>query len=176
MAQTQLISNVQFLPRVVGMAYMSLQLVPFRLVLPSPQLIEEYQLANLVQATALYFSTAKLSVAEIWKRIDRIYEKFGAHDEWQLCDQGEIIGYRATERMLLPNSEITFNHNQAVHWHPSVGSVRVGDTVLIKDTGYETLTPTQNWPSLIVQVKGQSMERPDILIREVTRSVNRPST
>jgi hypothetical protein len=55
----------------------------------------------------------------------------------------------------------------AVHWSPSVGSARSGDTVLLHENGFEILTPTQQWPSLVVSVKGYEVERPGVLVLEL---------
>ena len=41
----------------------------------------------------MYFSQAGWELGEVWKRIRRIYEKFGCANEWRLATQAEIIGY-----------------------------------------------------------------------------------
>lgn len=135
---------------------------------PSEELQDVHRLATLVQATGMFFSQHAWSMEETWKRVLRIYEKFGVPDEWRCADQADIIGFKASECAVLPNARPAFQHNTAVFWHPSVRSSQVGDTILIKDGSFEIITPTQNWPTLIVKVKGAQMERPGILIREVS--------
>lgn len=148
---------------------------------PSNELQEAHHLATLVQATGIYFTQAGWSMEETWKRVARIYEKFGVPDEWRCADQASIIGYRDREATLLPTSSEKFQQQTAVFWHPSVRSSQVGDTMLVgsyaeagteadESTGsprFEILTPMQNWPVLSVRVKGTTLERPAILIREV---------
>jgi hypothetical protein len=62
----------------------------------------------------------------------------------------------------------------AVHWHPSVGPVQVGDTMLVNEGDYEMVTPATDWPMLNVTVKGKPVQLPDILVREA--SVPAPAT
>jgi len=133
---------------------------------PTDELQETHHLATLIQATGLFFTQAGWSAEETWKRVDRIYEKFGVPDEWRLADQAELTGYKIQERRVLPSGLETFQVDNAVHWHPSVRASMVSDTILVHQEGYELLTPTQNWPVLTILVKGKSSERPGILIRE----------
>lgn len=134
---------------------------------PSHELQEVHHLATLINATGIYFTQPGWSMAETWKRVARIYEKFGVPDEWRCADQADVIGYRLSEAPLLPSSETTFAADTAVYWHPSVRSSFVADTMLIGESGFEVITPMQNWPSLSVRVKDAMLDRPGILIREV---------
>ena len=133
---------------------------------PSDELQETHHLAALVEATGLYFTQPGWPMSETWKRVARIYEKYGVPDEWRQADQAEITGYRRYEDRLVPEGTRTFQAGHIVHWHPSVRSAMAGDTILVTDSGFELLTPSSNWPLLGVQVKGTSIELPGILIRE----------
>lgn len=64
---------------------------------PSTELQETHGLATLVQATGMYFSSSEWKFAETWKRVERIYEKFGVPDEWRNAEQAEVIGYSVCE-------------------------------------------------------------------------------
>lgn len=134
---------------------------------PSAELQEVHRLASGIQATGLYFTQQGWTMEETWKRVARIYEKFGVPDEWRCAEQAEVIGYHVAEASLLPDSQQIFRKDTAVFWHPSVRSSLVGDTLLIGDGMNEMITPCLNWPTISVHVKGQSIERPSILIREV---------
>jgi len=134
---------------------------------PSDELQNVHRLASIVQATGLFFTQDGWKMEETWKRVSRIYEKFGVPDEWRCAEQAHLIGYHASESTLLPNSKQTFQKDTAIYWHPSVRSSLVGDTMLIGDGINEIITPSTNWPAISVQVKGETIERPSILIREV---------
>ena len=126
-----------------------------------------YRISVMTQATGMYFSQAGWVMSETWKRVARIYEKFGRAEEWEFAEQAEVIGYRPCEVPLTPNSDFTLLPGMTLYWHPSVGPVSVGDTMLIGPTGLEVLTPTEQWPMTKVDVKGTAILRPDILQRTV---------
>ena len=126
-----------------------------------------YQIALVTQATGMFFSQAGWEMSETWKRVARIYEKFGHSEEWEFAEQAEVIGYQPCEVRLTPNSDFTLLPGMAMFWHPSVGPVSIGDTMLIGPNGLEVLTPTEQWPMTKVDVKGTAILRPDILQRTV---------
>ena len=136
---------------------------------PPAELEETHRLATLIQTTGLHFTQSGWSMEETWKRVDRIYEKFGVPDEWRQSDQADLTGYKLSERVLNPQTKKSFETGNIVHWHPSVRASSVGDTMLIGEKSCEVLTPMQNWPVLAVQVKNHTYERPGILIRELSR-------
>ena len=124
-----------------------------------------YRLALMTQATGMFFSQAGWAMNETWKRVARIYEKVGHAEEWEFAEQAEVIGYQPCEVRLTPNSKFTLQSGMAMFWHPSIGPVSVGDTMLIGLNGLEVLTPTEQWPMTKVDVKGTAILRPDILQR-----------
>jgi Xaa-Pro aminopeptidase len=135
---------------------------------PSEELQQVHGLATLVQSTGMYFSQHGWSMEETWKRLSRIYEKFAVPDEWRSAEQAEIMGFQRCEQPVLPGSSMTFQKETAIFWHPSVRSALAGDTILVHEDGFEILTSSQNWPVLSVSVKGTSIERPGLLIRELS--------
>lgn len=133
---------------------------------PPQQLIDWHQHASLVQATGMYFSRAHWSYGDIWTRIARIYEKFGEPEEWRAAEQAELIGYSPSEHLVVPRSERLLPTGTAIFWHPSVRSAAVGDTVLVRERGFDVLTQTDSWPTLPIAVKNEPVPRPAILCRE----------
>ena len=131
------------------------------------ELSAAYRIAQMTQATGMYFSQAGWTIGEMWKRVARIYEKFGYADEWEFADQADVIGYQASESRVTPNSEFVLRAGMAMFWHPSVGPANIGDTMLVGPKGLEVLTPTAQWPMSKVDVKGAPILRPDILQRTV---------
>lgn len=126
-----------------------------------------YRIALMTQATGMYFSQADWPISETWKRVARIYEKFGHAEEWEFAEQAEVIGYQPCEVRVIPNSDFVLRPGMAMFWHPSVGLANIGDTMLIGPKGLEVLTPTEQWPLTKVDVKGAPILRPDILQRTV---------
>lgn len=133
---------------------------------PPAEMVDTHQVACLLQATGMYFSQASWEVAETWKRLQRIYEKFGVPDEWRLAEQAESLGYDLCGMRVTPQQPGKFSAGQVLHWHPSVRFAATGDTILIHEDRTELMTPCEVWPMLKIQIKGITIERPAILNRE----------
>ncbi len=127
------------------------------------QLWKDYQQALLVHATALYFTRHNERLCDVWKKVQRIYEKFGMTDEWKQASQASVVGHSNREVQLTPESRFRLNCPVPVFWHPSVGSAMLGDTMLCLETANEHLTHSESWPKVAVKVKGRSVECPSIL-------------
>lgn len=130
---------------------------------------QDYQKALLVHATALYFTRHGERLSDIWKKVQRIYEKFGMADEWKQASQASVVGYSNREVQLTPDCEYSLNQPVPVFWHPSVGRALLGDTMVCLESSNEYLTSSDSWPKVGVNVKGRSMECPSILrLRKAT--------
>jgi Xaa-Pro aminopeptidase len=125
-----------------------------------------HYLASMVAATFIYFSRPGEKVTDVYRRAQRIYEKYGHPDEWMLDYQGFITGHHPRVKMLKPQDDFQLEAEMAMRWGPSVGACSVEDTIVLDARGgYEVVTEAQNWPKVAVQVKGYSLPRPSILIR-----------
>jgi Xaa-Pro dipeptidase len=121
--------------------------------------------AAMVDATCIYFSRPGERVAGIFRRARRIFEKFGYPHEWTLDYLGFIVGYTPREVLLRPDSPLVLTSDMALHWCPSVGPIRSGDTLVADARGFELITASRDWPQLDVAVKGCVIPRPGILER-----------
>ncbi|MEO2034451.1 MAG: M24 family metallopeptidase [Planctomycetaceae bacterium] len=126
-------------------------------------LADAYQKVVLMHATGQYFSRNGTQLGEVWKKVHRIYEKFGRPSEWQRADQADVIGFTSSEHQLYPDSTVTLAAPTAVYWHPTVGPAMTGDTVLVQSKSAHFLTTGHSWPKLTVQVKGRVVPCPAIL-------------
>ena len=134
-----------------------------------------HQKAVLMHATGIYFSRTGEQLKDIWPKVRRIYDKFGMPTEWQLADQAEIIGYRAMEHQLTPDSEHELVAPTAIYWHPGVNAALMGDTILVMPGGCEIVTRSAVWPQLRVQVKRHDVSCCGLLLiqHEKTQEKNR---
>ena len=130
-----------------------------------PAFIQAFQCASMVKATGVYFSQTEWTLGDAFDRVRRMYEKFDAPNEWRTADQGAVIGYERSEVPIVPNSPYRLQPKTAIEWHPSLGPSQVGDTILINSDGFEILTPTENWPTMEIAVKGSLISVPGILNR-----------
>ena len=134
---------------------------------PPPRAIRNaHEVCSLVQAAGLFFSQSDWTADEVWKRVVRMYEKLGAADEWRQAEQASVIGYRVSEQLFTPDARFPLPPGTVVHWHPSVRTAMTGDTMLVREEGFELLTVGERWPQLNVVVKGHAVDRPAILIRD----------
>ena len=67
----------------------------------------------MVDATCIFFSRPGETVAEVFRRARRIYEKFNAPHEWTLDYQGVLIGYSPREALLTPDSNLVLESGHA---------------------------------------------------------------
>lgn len=132
---------------------------------PPPVVREAHLACLLVQATGMFFSQSAWDIASTWQRVQRIYEKFGHGEEWHLADQGCVIGYEPSETPIVPKNGYRLAPGIPMLWHPSIGSAFAMDTILVKDEGFELVTPMENWPQIAIDVKHVSIPRPDMLLR-----------
>ncbi|MGE0375690.1 MAG: M24 family metallopeptidase [Planctomycetaceae bacterium] len=133
---------------------------------PTQAIADTHHLATLVQTTGLFFSQVGWTVNDTWTRVARIYEKFGAPDGWRQAEQAEGIGYHIAEFPVVPGGSTRLRTGTVMHWHPSVRTAMVGDTMLVRKSGFELLTGSDEWPELIIDVKGARIRRPNLLIRK----------
>lgn len=133
---------------------------------PSTELLDVFEQAALVLATGMYFSQADWELFEVWNRVKRIYEKHGAVDEWRNADQADVLEYEYGCIPLNPSSEYRLTSGVPIFWHPSVGPVMTGDSVIVTKTGAEILTPGKDWPTVPIAVKGVTVPVPAILVVE----------
>jgi Xaa-Pro aminopeptidase len=131
---------------------------------PSETFLKSFASAALIAATGIYFSQRDWELFEVWNRVHRIYEKSGVEGEWRLADQAEVVEYEFGAVPLMPTSEFRLAAGTPVFWHPSVGPVLMGDTVLVGENGTEVLTASSEWPVVSVLVKGTPVSVPGILV------------
>ncbi|MCA9065319.1 MAG: M24 family metallopeptidase, partial [Planctomycetaceae bacterium] len=118
---------------------------------------DAYQKLALIHGTALYFSRHQMNLRDVWKRVHRIYEKFGMPCEWMQSDQAEVTGFRSCEHRLTPDDDYVLQESTPLFWHPSAGEAAVGDTLLVTARGPELLTRSGVWPEMSVLVKGHQI-------------------
>lgn len=106
------------------------------------------------------------TLGEIFGDLAKAYADNGFPDEWKLHHQGGSTGYAGREAFANPASPIRVVENQAFAWNPSITGVKSEDTVIVTAGGIEMITTmSADWPKLTGTANGQTMQRPDILVR-----------
>jgi Xaa-Pro aminopeptidase len=103
-------------------------------------------------------------LGEIFQTTVNEYARFGYPDEWRLHHQGGPAGYEPREYIARPGASEKVSLGQVYAWNPSIAGIKSEDTILVTETGNEILTAISGWPLISVDVDGNSLERPAILI------------
>ena len=104
------------------------------------------------------------TLGQIFNVAKRAYAAIGYHDEWQLHHQGGPAGYEPREYIAVPGSKDIVLVGQVYAWNPSITGCKSEDSILVGTNGFEAMTAIPGWPMVKVDVVGQVIERPDILI------------
>ncbi len=134
-----------------------------------PTLRAAHALSAMIEATDLFFARDSESIAEVFRRARRIFEKYQAPHEWHLSYQGFLTGYAPRELLLTPQTNLTLEAGMILTWCPSVGPGLCQSTMLVGAERPEVLTQhapnAPHWPELEIQIKGETLKRPAILER-----------
>jgi Xaa-Pro aminopeptidase len=106
------------------------------------------------------------TLGQVIKRTQEAYAAVGYMDEWRLHHQGGPAGYEPREYLATPESKDVIIAGQVYAWNPSITGCKSEDSILINDEGYEILTSIPGWPTIQVELDGQIIERPAILVKE----------
>lgn len=133
---------------------------------PSDALKQKHQAVCEVDASMIVATKVGRTGAEIFREAQAAYERVGFPDEWQLHHQGGAIGYLPREYKIGPSCQEKVRRRQGFAWNPSIAGTKSEDTVLVFSREVEVLTGASRfWPTLSVELDGQTIERPDILIK-----------
>jgi Xaa-Pro aminopeptidase len=106
------------------------------------------------------------SLKEIFGIAMQAYAQAGYPEEWRLHHQGGLVGYEPREYLATPVSTETVSVGQAYAWNPSITGTKSEDTFLVGKRDNEIITAIPGWPVIQVDVNGQTLERPAILVIE----------
>ncbi|HEY5156941.1 MAG TPA: M24 family metallopeptidase, partial [Anaerolineales bacterium] len=105
-------------------------------------------------------------VKEIFGIAMRAYAQAGYPEEWRLHHQGGPVGYEPREYLATPASTETVSVGQAYAWNPSITGAKSEDTFLVGESDNEIITTISGWLVIKVDINGQTLERPAILVVE----------
>ena len=117
-----------------------------------------------VDATFIANTRPGKSLSEIFSAATQAYAEVGFADEWNLHHQGGAAGYEPREYLGSPKSQEVVLAGQAFAWNPSITGTKSEDTILVGKNGNEILTEIADWSRVRVDMNGQTIFRPAILI------------
>jgi len=132
---------------------------------PSSELIDKHRAVCEVDSTFIANTRPGIEAREVFKRAVACYEKTGYSNEWTLHHQGGLTGYLPREYRANLESTERIGHNQAFSWNPSITGVKSEDTILVKENDFKIITRTGNFPEIEIEVDGEKIYRPALLVR-----------
>jgi len=131
---------------------------------PTDELRRKHDAVVKVDASFIANTKVGTPVNEIFKRAIRAYQETGYPEEWKLHHQGGATGYSPRDyKGSLDCREVVLN-NQAFAWNPSITGTKSEDTILVTQKGPEIISEIEGWPTIPVEVGGEEIPRPDILV------------
>jgi Xaa-Pro aminopeptidase len=119
-----------------------------------------------VDASMIEATRPGRTLGQVIKCAQEAYAAVGYADEWRLHHQGGPAGYEPREYLATPDSRDAIIAGQVYAWNPSITGCKSEDSILVNEEGYEILTSIPGWPAIKVELDGQIIERPAILVKE----------
>jgi Xaa-Pro aminopeptidase len=119
-----------------------------------------------VDATFIANTQPGRQMGEIFKHGMAAYVKTGYPEEWQFHHQGGLAGYEPREIVATSDSKESVSTGRVFAWNPSITGTKSEDTILVTEKGCKVLTEIKDWPTIPVEIDGQTFFRPAILERK----------
>ena len=129
------------------------------------ELLRRHRASAAIDAAFIASTRPGARVADIFRTARAEYAAQGFADEWRLHHQGGRTGYASRDYLARPDSREAVRSGQAYAWNPSAAGAKSEDTVLVGEAGNDIITRTGEFPELSVEWGGQTVLRPDILVR-----------
>lgn len=117
-----------------------------------------------IDATMIAATRPGVVLSEILKTGIDAYRKKRFGREWKLHHQGGPAGYAPREFIVTPREKRTVREIQAIAWNPSITGTKSEDTIIAMPGRTEIISATPDWPMIDVEIEGQIVRRPDILV------------
>ncbi len=131
----------------------------------SPDLRRRHDSVVRVDGTFIAHTRPGAKVRTVFEKAVAAYRTEGFEDEWQHHHQGGGTGYEPRDFKATPDCPEIVQAHQAYAWNPSISGTKSEDTILVGPEGFQVLSETPDWPMVAVEIEGQTIARPDILIR-----------
>jgi hypothetical protein len=105
------------------------------------------------------------AVSDILEESKSWYADAGFEESWKEFHQGGTIGYKHREYVGYPYSSNVVQLKQAFAWNPLIRGVKAQDTFIVHDDSTETVSVSQDWPMIQIEINGNVYFQPDILVR-----------
>ncbi|RWZ58538.1 M24 family metallopeptidase [Halobacillus fulvus] len=132
---------------------------------PSDEVLKNEEKVNRIDAVMNLATQPGERVGAVVEKAILQYGEEGFPEDWKLLHQGGLTGYEPREYLATPETEAEIEAGQVFAWNPALPGVKSEDTILVTENGPEFLSHTGEWTYRTVEIDGQNVERPKILIR-----------
>lgn len=129
-----------------------------------PELQRKQEACARVDATFIAATRPGARLGDVFSQALAAYAATGYADEWKLHHQGGSAAYEPREHVATAASDEIVYEGQAFAWNPSITGTKSEDTILVGAHANEILTAIPGWPVMEVEVDGQIIPRPAILV------------
>lgn len=91
------------------------------------------------------------------------YAEAGYPGEERRHHQGGATGYRSREWLAHPECDEIVQVRQAFAWNPTITGTKIEETALVLGDRAEVITSSPKWPSIEIDVRGQTLLAPAVL-------------
>ena len=116
-----------------------------------------------IDATFIANTRPGAVLGDIFAQAQAAYSETGFAGEWRLHHQGGPASYDARDWVATPESTEIVAAGQAYAWNPSIAGTKSEDTILVGAESNEVITAIDGWPTLTIEVAGQSIVRSAVL-------------
>lgn len=132
---------------------------------PDGEILKKHKACMNIDAVFIKNTRVGSKTSDILRKAVNSYSDNGYPNEWKCHHQGGATGYAAREYITTFERNDIVLENQAFSWNPTIAGTKCEDTYLITANGQDVLTSMNGWPMAKVNVNGDCLERPDILVR-----------
>ena len=134
---------------------------------PLPEEIQKkYEALLKIDATYILNTKAGIPAKEILKKAYETYASEGYESDFHLHHQGGALGYLTRDYCTNFGTEDVVLDHQGFSWNPTIAGVKLEDTYVVNGDKQRIVSETGTWVYRDVEIDGQVIRRPDILIKE----------
>jgi Xaa-Pro dipeptidase len=139
---------------------------------PSNALKQAHERAS--QLTAIYPASCKFEepISDALLFGKRFLRTTDFEDDWRKHPPAYLTGYQPVEWLIRPGTNLNLHPGLCIVWQAHLGEAISVDTFLAVESGWETITPVEDWPIRRFVIDGKVFNRPEILVRKDGESVD----
>ena len=130
----------------------------------SKQIDEIYNKVAGLEIFLMENSRPGTNIGSLFSSLTEQFKLTGYENEWQFHHQGGTTGYAARDVRADENIDFNIVNNQALAWNPSIKGIKLEETIIVNEGGYEVITNTGNFKYRKIDFNDKKVSIPDIYV------------